>query len=183
MSDIAIRILLLEDDQALAQVLSRAMQHRGHVIKWVGDLASFGEIIATSEDYQLVIMDLKLEQGSSLHLINQVRIRYPLARIFIVTGYASIATTVEAIKQGADDYLPKPVTAEEILKAYWGRKEPEHDVPEDILSPRQLEWEHIQRILQQNEGNISKTAKMLDMHRRTLQRKLQKKPGSHQGEK
>lgn len=175
MSDISINILLLEDDQALSQVLSRAMHNRGHVIGCAADIEGFNGIIAGAQEYDLVLMDLKLEQGSSLGLISRVRARYPLAKIFVITGYASIATTVEAIKQGADDYLPKPVTAEEILKAYFGKAGLKTDVPGVVLSPRQLEWEHIQRVLKENDGNISQTAKQLDMHRRTLQRKLQKK--------
>ena len=171
-----IDILLLEDDQALAQALSKAMENRGHSITWIEDLAVFKNYIDGSKNHDLVLMDLKLEHGTSLNLIQQVRENYPQAKILIVTGYASIATTVEAIKQGADDYLPKPVTAEDILLTYFGEAQSETEVSEARLSPKRLEWEHIQRVLNENDGNISRTAKQLDMHRRTLQRKLQKKP-------
>jgi two-component system response regulator RegA len=120
-------------------------------------------------------MDLKLDTESSLAHIATARKACPKARIIMVTGYASIATTVEAIKQGADDYLPKPVSVDDILRKYVG-DETMASPTEEVLSPRRLEWEHIQRVLQDNGGNISKTAEQLSMHRRTLQRKLQKKP-------
>ncbi len=177
MSNSPISILLLEDDLSLGSALTRAMQNRGHTLCWERDLPGLHTRCESAGEFDLVLMDLKLEQGSSLNQISKVRARYPKAKILVVTGYASIATTVEAIKQGADDYLPKPVSVEEILKAYRGGEEgkepPEEEDP--VLSTRQLEWEHIQRVLMENDGNISKTAKKLDMHRRTLQRKLQKK--------
>ncbi len=120
-------------------------------------------------------MDLKLDNETSLHNIKDAREIYPTAKIFMITGFASIATTVEAIKQGADDYLPKPVTVDDILSLYRGdsANTKNNDKP---LSPKRLEWEHIQRVLKDNDGNISRTAAQLNMHRRTLQRKLQKKP-------
>lgn len=176
MNNNKIDILLLEDDQALALALSRAMENRGHSFTWVEDLATFEEYTNGSQNHDLILMDLKLEHGTSLNLIKKVRENYPLAKIFIVTGYASIATTVEAIKQGADNYLTKPITAEDILLTYFGEEQSEVEVSEARLSPKRLEWEHIQRVLAENDGNISRTAKQLDMHRRTLQRKLQKKP-------
>ena len=176
MSEEKINILLLEDDHALAHALSRAMENRGHQIHWAAELDTFEDEINSEKEYHLILMDLKLEQGTSLKLISNVRRNYPGAKIFVVTGYASIATTVEAIKQGADDYLPKPITADDILNNYYGSHEAEVAVTDSRLSPKRLEWEHIQRVLAENDGNISRTAKQLDMHRRTLQRKLQKKP-------
>lgn len=171
-----LHILLLEDDEALAQALGRAMLKRGHELQWVPDITTFRQALAESRKPDLILMDLKLEQESSLHYIAEARQRVPAAKIIMITGYASIVTTVEAIKQGADDYLPKPVTAEDILRVFLGDKVmPE--ISEEIPSTKRLEWEHIQRVLQENEGNISKTAEQLNMHRRTLQRKLQKKPG------
>lgn len=177
MNDKKLNILLLEDDEALVHALTKAMVKRGHLVTAIESLKSFPEAINGTQKYDLVLMDLKLEHGTSLHLIKQVRENYPQAKIFIVTGYASIATTVEAIKQGADDYLPKPVTADDILLTYFGEAKFESELSASRLSPKRLEWEHIQRVLSENDGNISRTAKQLDMHRRTLQRKLQKKPG------
>ena len=105
MIDTKIDILLLEDDQALAIALSRAMENRGHTITWLEDLETFEKYLDGDHNHDLILMDLKLEQGTSLNRVKQVRESYPQAKIFIVTGFASIATTVEAIKQGADDYL------------------------------------------------------------------------------
>jgi two-component system response regulator RegA len=170
-----LKIVLLEDDQALAQAFERAMHKRGHNISCVNDIDTFKHTITNEQFIDLILMDLKLETESSLAYIHFARQHFPNAKIIVITGYASIATTVEAIKQGADDYLPKPVTVDEILRVYWGDKNIE-PVGGDVLSTKRLEWEHIQRVLQDNNGNISKTAEQLNMHRRTLQRKLQKKP-------
>ena len=100
-------------------------------------------------------------------------------RILVLTGYASIATAVEAIKLGADNYLAKPADADEILTALLGENSPAQEDSSNIgepMSVRRLEWEHIQKVLKENDGNISETARQLKMHRRTLQRKLQKRP-------
>lgn len=99
--------------------------------------------------------------------------------ILLLTGYASIATAVEAIKRGASDYRPKPVTADEVLRALFGTSEDEDALPlppESPLHPRRLEWEHLQRVLAEHGGNVSAAARALGMHRRSLQRKLAKKP-------
>lgn len=169
-----LEMLLLEDDATLSLVLSKAMRKRGHNIDCAANIREFRQCLANGT-YDLVLMDLKLETESSLSHITEARQACPQAKIIMVTGYASIATTVEAMKQGADDYLPKPVTADDILRSYFGGTA-SVGISEDILSPKRLEWEHIQRVLQDNGGNISKTAEQLNMHRRTLQRKLQKKP-------
>ena len=172
----ALTVLLLEDDETFAQVLQRAIQRAGHSLTWVATTAQLDEKLNQKEDFDLVLMDLKLAENTSLASISNVRARYPSAKIFIITGYASIATTVDAIKRGADDYLPKPITVDDILRAYYGDSESVAKVKEQPLSPKRLEWEHIQKVLQDNDGNISRTAVALNMHRRTLQRKLQKRP-------
>ncbi len=173
----SLNIQLLEDDEALGKALSNALRRRGHPCYWQKNIKDFMEFLETTNHrIDLVLMDLKLENQSSLPYIQEVRNSYPEAKIFMVTGYASIATTVEAIKQGADNYLPKPVNAEDILSAYFGLSNIDNPVTEERLSTKRIEWEHIQRVLQENSGNISKTAEALSMHRRTLQRKLQKKP-------
>lgn len=176
MSNLTLNILLLEDDKDYAQVFMRLIIKRGHSIDWSEDLLSFHQYLDKNNNYDLIIMDLKLETETSLSAIKSAREHYPLAKIIMVTGYASIATTVEAIKQGADDYLPKPVTVDDVLSVFYERKVSERIIEEKPLSPKRLEWEHIQRVLKDNEGNISRTAEQLNMHRRTLQRKLQKKP-------
>lgn len=171
-----LNILLLEDDIDYAKVLVRLLERKGHHLNWVSHADAFNTALKNHDVIQLILMDLKLENETSLNLIQGARAAYPNAKILIVTGFASIATTVEAIKQGADDYLPKPITVDEILTAYYGKGGQPATVEEKPLSPKRLEWEHIQRVLQANQGNVSRTAKQLNMHRRTLQRKLQKKP-------
>lgn len=175
MSTASIRILLLEDDEALAQALLKSLKKRGQQCYWQKTIEDFHAFLQTGADIDLVLMDLKLETQSSLAYIKDARRQYPMAKIFMVTGFASIATTVEAIKQGADDYLPKPVSAQDILNRFYAVSDIAAEVTEERLSPKRLEWEHIQQVLQENNGNISKTADVLNMHRRTLQRKLQKK--------
>lgn len=175
-------VVLLEDDEALRFVLQRALARLGHTVTAFADLAGLKSWLAGSVPADLVVMDLKLQQETSLGMIAEVRQALPDAVIFIMTAYASIATTVDAIKQGADDYLPKPVGAEDIVSRYRQLKngQQQESRPDAVaaapLSPKRLEWEHIQQVLRQNNGNISKTARQLNMHRRTLQRKLQKKP-------
>lgn len=177
MSAASLNIQLLEDDEAMALALMKSLKKRGHQCFWQKNIDEFQAfLLAQTHMIDLILMDLKLENQSSLAYIQEARSHYPAAKIFMVTGYASIATTVEAMKQGADNYLPKPVNAEDILSTYFGPFNMTNEVTEDRLSPKRLEWEHIQRVLQENAGNISKTAEALNMHRRTLQRKLQKKP-------
>lgn len=174
MKNKSLTILLLEDDHALAMVLVKAMIKREHQCVHAENITQFLQSL-TMPHIDLIIMDLKLEQSSSLSSIAHARATHPAAKIIMVTGFASIATTVEAIKQGADDYLPKPVTVDDILRIYFNDTE-QADIEDVRLSPKRVEWEHIQRVLQDNDGNISRTAEQLSMHRRTLQRKLQKKP-------
>lgn len=171
-----LKIILLEDDADYALVMGRLMQRKGHQLTWADDVTSFYKKLRDIESLNLIIMDLKLANGTSLEAIANARKYQPTAKIFIVTGYASIATTVDAIKLGADDYLPKPISVDEILQAYYGVRDRPTLTEDKPLSPKRLEWEHIQRVLKDNEGNISRTAEQLNMHRRTLQRKLQKKP-------
>ena len=123
------------------------------------------------------VVDLKLEESSGLDLVPELKALVPGMVIVILTGYASIATTVTAIKRGAADYLPKPAGVDEVVRALTGAnaKQPESD-EYNPLSVERLEWEHIQKVLQENDGNISATARSLGMYRRTLQRKLAKKP-------
>lgn len=123
-----------------------------------------------------VILDLKLEQESGLSILVDIKQRLPHAEILILTGYSSISTAVEAIKLGAVNYLCKPASAEDIVQAFSASDKPTESISVTPTSVNRLEWEHIQRVLNDNDGNISATARSLGMHRRTLQRKLQKKP-------
>lgn len=174
------KILLVEDDEVFARVISRALQQRNYFVFHAQSSEQAKQLIQ-SEDFAYAILDLNLGGETSLDLIPLIKQKLAEIRILILTGYASIATAVEAIKLGADNYLAKPADADEILAAMLIENKP--NLPEEgdsaklePMSIRRLEWEHIQRVLMENDGNISATARQLKMHRRTLQRKLQKRP-------
>jgi two-component system response regulator RegA len=130
------------------------------------------------QNFHYAILDLNLGSQTSLSLIPLLKKSNSEIQILILTGYASIATAVEAIKLGADNYLSKPADIDEILAALLLGESADYTpiAFTEPMSVRRLEWEHIQKVLQENEGNISATARQLKMHRRTLQRKLQKRP-------
>ncbi|MDO8910132.1 MAG: response regulator transcription factor [Pseudohongiella sp.] len=171
------RVLLIEDDEVFSGVVSRALGRRGYQVHTVNNIEAARSAVSSMQ-IDCAIVDLNLAGHSSLELIPGLRSQNPDARILMLTGYASIATAVEAIKLGADNYLAKPADIDDILAAL--SAESENIAPEspfhEPMSVRRLEWEHIQKILMENDGNISETARQLKMHRRTLQRKLQKKP-------
>ncbi|MCB1664776.1 MAG: response regulator transcription factor [Pseudomonadales bacterium] len=172
------RMLLVEDDETFGRVISRAMQQRGYEVQHAESADSATNLL-NHNLFDLAVLDLNLGGHSSLPLIPILKGTNPEMRILVLTGYASIATAVDAIKLGADNYLAKPADADEILAALLGdplsRQEDEQAIQEP-MSVRRLEWEHIQKVLKENDGNISETARQLKMHRRTLQRKLQKRP-------
>lgn len=174
------KLLLLEDDIAFAGVLARQLTRRDFQVQHIDQLDA---LLPACQRWQpeAVILDMNLGSESSLPLITRVREALPQSKILLVTGYASIATTVTAIKAGADDYLPKPIELSSLLAALASDKQtPEPcdtpTAPQTLTSPERIEWEYIQRVLQENQGNVSATARQLNMHRRTLQRKLAKKP-------
>ncbi len=169
-------LLIVDDDEVFCGVLARAMVKRGF------DTTCTHNIKTAIEQAELLvpeyaIIDLKLGNESGLLLVEKIRELDPGTRIIVLTGYASIATAVEAIKLGATHYLAKPVDADDIMAAF---ERTSGDIETPIspypLSVERLEWEYIHRILMENDNNISVTAKALNMHRRTLQRKLSKKP-------
>lgn len=170
------RLLMVDDDPVFLQVLGKAMGKRGFdVIAATG----ISEAVARARDAlpAMAVVDLKLEGESGLDLIPLLIEINPEMNIVVLTGYASIATAVTAIKLGAAEYLSKPVTAGDVVKALSGDS-PREDRLEDFspMSVERVEWEHIQKVLKENDGNISATARSLGMYRRTLQRKLAKKP-------
>lgn len=181
MSEEETHILLVEDDEVFSRVISRALANREYQVSHAANLDGAMELIA-SNHFAYAILDLNLGGETSLSLISTLKNSNPEIRILILTGYASIATAVEAIKLGADNYLAKPADTDEILSALLvgdareQRSEPTDSSSMEPMSVRRLEWEHIQKVLQENDGNISATARQLKMHRRTLQRKLQKRP-------
>lgn len=165
--------LLLDDDEVFCQTLGRAMARRKLTTIQCYSLASLTPTLRTHHVHRAVV-DLKIGEDNGLQAIRAILEQQPHCEILMLTGYASIATAIEAIKAGATNYLPKPASADEILRAFDHSSSPE--IPCQPPSVNRLEWEHIQRILQENDGNISATARALNMHRRTLQRKLAKRP-------
>ena len=170
----ALDILLVEDDAVFASVLARSLQRRGHRVVLAADVVQARERLS-GQAFTHAILDLKLE--SSLPLIPELLAVLPDLQILVLTGYASIQTAVQAVKLGAINYLCKPADTDTILQALQ-RGEPDEEAPlaGQPLSVDRLEWEHIQRVLAEHDQNISATARALGMHRRTLQRKLAKKP-------
>lgn len=169
-------LLLADDDEVFRDVLAKAMRRRGYAVKTAG---SAEDALALSRDThpEFAVVDLKMPGDSGLKLIADLIALDPNTRIVMLTGYASIATAVEAIKLGATHYLTKPANADDIIAALLrtggDARTPAAETP---LSVNRLEWEHIQTVLAQHDGNISATARALSMHRRTLQRKLTKRP-------
>ena len=171
------RILLIDDDATFVHVLTRALSARGFDVRGVQDSTS---ALAACLEHRpkFAVLDLKLGNESGLALIPRLLAAQPGLRILLLTGYASIATAVEAIKRGAHDYLAKPVDADQVVQALLGesRHAEVADLPDAPPPLKRLEWEHIQRVLADCEGNISEAARRLGLHRRTLQRKLAKRP-------
>jgi len=174
-------LLIVDDDATFVRVLARAMGSRGFEVISANGIDE-ARLLARRHQPRYCVLDLKLGEENGLRLIPELHAMVPDMRILLLTGYASIATAVEAIKRGAHDYLAKPVDADAVLRALLDGDGPAPadddlpDAPEAPLALRRLEWEHIQRVLTECDGNISETARRLGMHRRTLQRKLSKHP-------
>ncbi len=169
--------LVIDDDPSFNAILVRTLTRRGQPAEGALDATSALQL-ANSTRAGRVVLDLNLNGSSGLALIPELLRINPDCQIVVLTGYASIATAVDAVKLGAIQYLAKPVEIEAILGAFDADDSPDFDLPmtDEPLSVDRLEWEHIQRILKENEGNVSATARALKMHRRTLQRKLSKHP-------
>lgn len=167
------KVVLLDDDEIFVRTLSRRLQNQGFIVESFTSAPPVSQLIALAADAYL--LDLRFGQRSGLDYIEPLRAALADCRIFVLTGFASIATAVQAVKSGADDYLTKPIDFSVLQSALQGVEQAdpvsEHS---ELLSADQIEWEHIQRVLAQQDGNISQTARLLGMHRRTLQRKLQK---------
>lgn len=169
-------ILILDDDEVFAQTLSRSFKRKGYDSLVALNIA-VAQKLASEHQPDFAVVDLKIDQESGLHFLPILSELSPSTKALVLTGYSSISTTVEAMKLGCVNYLCKPVNSDEILQALEDEQaHPEISLPETPPSVNRLEWEHIQRVLTQHDGNISVTAKALGMHRRTLQRKLQKRP-------
>jgi two-component system response regulator RegA len=170
------KILIIDDDEHFAQVLARSLERYGHTTAYATNADDAIQQLH-AENFDWISLDLRLGQESGLTLLPKLRALSNETRIVVLTGFASIPTAVEAIKLGAFNYLHKPATVKELLTAFEdSNNDTEVDINETPMSVERLEWEHIQRVLHENDGNISSTARALGMHRRTLQRKLQKHP-------
>jgi len=168
-------LLLVDDDVTFCNVLKRALEKRGFSIT-VAHSVEEAIPIAESNPPEFAIVDLKMGGAPGLTLVKVLHQLDPNTRIVMLTGYASIATAVEAIKLGATQYLAKPANADEIVAAFGHVANGDAPIKAQPTQIENLEWEHIQRVLHENDDNISATARALNMHRRTLQRKLAKPP-------
>lgn len=167
-------LLLVDDDEAFVKRLARAMEKRGFQPETAESVA-MGKAIAQTRPPAYAVVDLRLEDGNGLDVVEALRERRPDCRIVVLTGYGAIATAVAAVKVGAIDYLSKPADANDITNALLARGEALPPPPENPMSADRVRWEHIQRVYEQCDRNVSETARRLNMHRRTLQRILAKR--------
>lgn len=166
-------LLLVDDDAPFVARLARAMEKRGFVPRTAETVAA-GRAIAETDPPAYAVVDLRLEDGNGLEVVEALRQRRPDCRIVVLTGYGAIATAVAAVKFGATDYLSKPADANDITNALLSRGEAPKP-PENPMSADRVRWEHIQRVYELCDRNVSETARRLSMHRRTLQRILAKR--------
>ena len=166
-------LLLVDDDEAFVKRLAKAMEKRGFEPETASSVAA-GRAIAVSRPPAYAVVDLRLEDGNGLDVVEALRERRPDCRIVVLTGYGAIATAVAAVKIGATDYLSKPADANDITNALLAKGEAMPAPPENPMSADRVRWEHIQRVYEQCDRNVSETARRLRMHRRTLQRILAK---------
>ncbi len=172
-------LLIIDDDEAFCDILSRTLKRRGFDTLIALNIGAARDLLRNNA-FSHAIVDLRIGDESGLEMTRILRTASRETRILILTGYASIATAVEAIKLGAMHYLTKPAAVDEIVAAFDSNEgNAQVPPPETSPSPKRLEWEYLQRVLLENHGNISATARQLGMHRRTLQRKLAKKPVRH----
>lgn len=167
-------LLILDDDEPFLRSLSRAMEKRGFEVVAAGTVAAGRAAVAESPPAYAVV-DLRLGDGNGLDLVEDLRARRPDARIVVLTGYGAIATAVAAVKIGATDYLSKPADANDVMGALLSDSRDKPEPPENPMSADRVRWEHIQRIYELCDRNVSETARRLNMHRRTLQRILAKR--------
>jgi two-component system, response regulator RegA len=173
-------ILIVDDDEVFRTRLARAFEDRGYQTRTAGD---YDEAIvhARADSPEFAVVDLKMPGRSGLELVQALHQIDPATRSLVLTGYGSIATAIDAVRLGAAYYLPKPADADDIVAAFARAEAPPLDPPQPDYEPPSLaraEWEHINRVLSDCAGNISEAARRLGIHRRSLQRKLQKYPPS-----
>ena len=167
-------LLLVDDDEPFLRRLAKAMEKRGFEIETAGSVAA-GRAIATARPPAYAVVDLRLEDGNGLDVVEVLREKRPDSRVVVLTGYGAIATAVAAVKIGATDYLSKPADATDITNALLAKGDELPPPPENPMSADRVRWEHIQRVYELCDRNVSETARRLNMHRRTLQRILAKR--------
>lgn len=167
-------LLLLDDDEPFLRRLARAMEKRGFKPTALDSVAA-GRAFCTATPPAYAVIDLRLEDGNGLDVVELLREKRPEAKIVVLTGYGAIATAVAAVKIGATDYLAKPADGNDITAALLAAEEDKPPPPENPMSADRVRWEHIQRVFELCDRNVSETARRLNMHRRTLQRILAKR--------
>lgn len=167
-------LLIVEDDKPFQERLARAMEARGFAVRTSSSVADGLQEIARSAP-AFAVVDLRLGDGNGLDVVSALKRQRPDARAIILTGYGNIATAVTAVKLGAIDYLAKPVEAEDVVAALLASGAGKAQPPERLMSADRVRWEHIQRVYEMCDRNVSETARRLNMHRRTLQRILAKR--------
>jgi len=167
-------LLLVDDDEPFLRRLAKAMEKRGFEVETADSVAA-GRAIATARPPAYAVVDLRLEDGTGLDVVEVLRERRPESRVVVLTGYGAIATAVAAVKIGATDYLSKPADATDVMNALLATGDQLPPPPENPMSADRVRWEHIQRVYELCDRNVSETARRLNMHRRTLQRILAKR--------
>lgn len=167
-------LLIVDDDKPFLTRLARAMEARGYVVRTADSVAA-GLAALQESAPAFAVIDMRLQDGNGLDVIGELKRRRPEARGIILTGYGNIATAVTAVKLGAFDYLAKPADADDIDAALKAGGTVRPELPEHPMSADRVRWEHIQRVYESCDRNVSETARQLNMHRRTLQRILAKR--------
>jgi two-component system response regulator RegA len=167
-------LLVLDDDGPLRIRLGRALEARGFIATLAASVEEAKAAVRASPP-AFAVLDMRLEDGQGLQVVEAIHAARPDARVVMLTGYGNIATAVAAVKAGAIDYLSKPADADDVLKALLARKDAKAEPPENPMSADRVRWEHIQRVYELCGHNVSETARRLNMHRRTLQRILAKR--------
>ena len=167
-------LLLVDDDEQFVKRLAKAMEKRGFEVE-TAESVTEGRAIALARPPAYAVVDLRLEDGNGLDVVEAIRERRPDSRVVVLTGYGAIATAVAAVKIGATDYLSKPADANDVMAALLATEDTLPPPPDNPMSADRVRWEHIQRVYELCDRNVSETARRLNMHRRTLQRILAKR--------
>jgi two-component system, response regulator RegA len=173
----SLSILLVDDDEVFRHRMARALRERGHEVRTAAN-ADEALALAQAESPEYAVVDLRMPGRGGLHLVAELKALDASTSVVVLTGYGSIATATEAVRRGAVDYVSKPVDADELLAAFGRAGGASGGLPESTPTPTlaRAEWEHIQRVLADCEGNVSEAARRLGLHRKSLQRKLHKYP-------